>query len=114
VSASEPPNASDAWIEVAPGRWKREYACSAEELAAAKELEEARVAEHEVEFLALLRAMLGRLMDAYEVESVAELPHAHELVRRAVEECAVEKRISHEVAVEIARRDLGFPESADG
>jgi hypothetical protein len=86
VSASEPPRPSDA-----------------------EELERARVAEDELAFLTLLRTMVGSLMDAHNVESVADLPHAPQLVRRAVEECAVAKGISREVAVELARRDLGFP-----
>ena len=86
VSASEPPDPADA-----------------------DELERARVAEDELAFLALLRKMLDNLMDAHKVESIADLPHASHLVRRTVEECAVAKRIPPEVAVEIARRDLGFP-----
>ena len=83
----------------------------ADELTAAAELENARVAEHELQFLTLLRATVRYLMDAHEVEAVADLPHAHALVRKAVEECAVARGLSHEVAAEIARRDLGFPES---
>jgi inorganic triphosphatase YgiF len=86
VSASEPPDPTDA-----------------------DELERARVAEEELAFLALLRKMLSHLMDAHKVESVADLPHAPHLVRRAVEECAVAKGIPPDVAAEIARRDLGFP-----
>ena len=73
------------------------------------ELERARVAEDELEFLTLLRTMVSQLMDVYGVESVADLPHASRLVDRAVEECAVAKGISHETAAEIARRDIGFP-----
>ncbi len=109
VSAGEPPNPDDVLIEVAPGEWKRRDACAADELTAAGELEEARVAEHELEFLTLVRTMVGHLMAAHDVESLADLPHARELVRRCVEECAIEKGISREVAAEIARRDLGFP-----
>lgn len=75
-----------------------------------EELERARAAEEELEFLTLLRLMVSRLMDAYQVESVADLPHASRLVGRAVEECAVAKGLSHEAAAEIARRDLGFPQ----
>jgi hypothetical protein len=111
VGASETPKPGDVWIEVAPSQWKRQYACSPDELVAAEELEGARDAEHELEFVTLLRATVSHLMAAYGVESVADLPHAHDLVRRAVEECAVEKGFSHEAAAEIARRDLGFPES---
>jgi hypothetical protein len=85
VRASQPPNSDD-------------------------ELAEARVAEHELEFVALLRAMVNHLMAAHGVESIADLPHAHELLCKAVEECAVEKGISHEAAAEIARRELGLPE----
>jgi hypothetical protein len=75
----------------------------------AEELERARAAEDELAFLTLLRKMLSHLMDAHNVESIADLPHAPDLVRRAVEECAVAKGIPSEVAAEIARRDLGFP-----
>ena len=111
MGESETPNLGDVWIEVAPRQWKRRYACSPDELVAANELEAARAAEHELEFVTLLRATVGHLMAAYQVESVADLPHADDLVRRAVEECAVEKGLSHEIAAKIARRDLGFPES---
>lgn len=110
MSASEPPSSGDDWIEVTPDKWKRRYACSAEEVATAEELEGARAAEREIAFAALLRTMVGHLMDAYGVEALADLPHARELVLRAVEECAIEKGISYEVAAEIARRDLGFPD----
>jgi hypothetical protein len=75
----------------------------------AEELERARAAEDELAFLTLLRKMVSHLMDAHSVESIADLPHAPELVRKAVEECAVAKGIPPEVAAEIARRDLGFP-----
>ena len=109
MSASEPTDPGEVLIEVAPARWKRLYACTAEERVAAEVLASARLAEHELEFLALLRTMIGHLMNAHEVESLADLPHARELVRKAVEECAIEKSIPLDAAVEIAHRDLGFP-----
>ena len=84
---------------------------AADELTEAAALDEARVAELELQFLTLLRATVRLLMDSHKVEVVADLPHAHALVRKAVEECALEKGLSYEAAAEIARRDLGFPES---
>lgn len=86
VSATEPPDPADG-----------------------DELDRARIAEGEYAFLALLRKMVSLLLDAHGVESVADLPHAPQLVRRAVEECAVAKGIPPDLAAEIARRDLGFP-----
>lgn len=108
VSANEPLDPGDEWVEVEPGKWKRRYACAPDEVTAARDLAEARIAEREAEFLTLLRAMVGHLMNAHKVEAVADLPHARDLVRRAVDECALAKGISPDVAADIARRDLGF------
>jgi hypothetical protein len=84
--------------------------CTKDELFAATEL--AMVADTPARFLEdLLETSIIGLLDAAGAEALRELPDPDGVLRRLVEERAAEHDLSSEVALEITRRALGWPES---